>query len=296
MRKLLYIILSVTLISAGDIYAETSKRTFKDFLDREVTISYPPKRIVSLAPNVTEMLFAIGLSKEIVGVTRHCDYPPQKVKAIKKIGDFWQPSIELITEIEPDLVVTPAAGHNKPKIDKLTSLGIKCFVINPQKIDQILKSMDLLSELTGKQEFGKNQVAVLKKRVQEIDEKLKNIPIGTRKKVFYALDEKNLWTAGDGTYIDDLIKRAGGINIADCRKGWYKYETEKLIVAAPDLILTGISEKQTRNEVVDRWQERSYLPAVKNDQICLIDANSLSRSGPRAIDVLEELFNFLYGE
>jgi len=294
MRKLFSIIFLIILIFIGGIYADASKRTFKDFLNREITINYPPKRIVSLAPSVTEMLFAIGLDKEIVGVTRHCNYPP-KAKKIKKIGDFWNPSIELITGLKPDLVVTPAAGHNKPKIDKLTSLGIKCFVVNPQKINQLLKTMDVLSEVTGKQKVGKKKVNELKKRVRHIDKKVKKIPTKMRKKVFYALDERNLWTAGDGTFIDDLIKRAGGINIAEGKKGWYRYELEKLIVDDPDVILTGISGKQTKEQVIALWKEKlSYLSAVKNNQICLIDEDTLSRSGPRAIDALEELFEFLY--
>lgn len=299
MRKLFSIIVLIILsimIFVDGIYADASERTFKDFLGREVTINYPPKRIISLAPSVTEMLFAIGLDSEIVGVTRHCDYPPQKVKNIKKIGTFWNPSIELITDLEPDLVVAPAAGYNQSKIDKLTELGIKCFVVNPKTIDQILKTMEVLSKVTGKQESGKKKVTELKERVKRIDEKVEKIPIKKRKKVFFALDENSLWTAGNGTFIDDLIKRAGGINIAEDKKGWYKYEPEKLIVANPDQILTGISEDQTRDEVIDMWSDKSYLPAVKNNHICLIDEDVLSRAGPRAIDVLEKLFEFVYDE
>lgn len=299
MRKLFSIIVLIILsiiIFVDGIYADASKRTFKDFLNREVTIDYPPKKIISLAPNVTEILFAIGLDKEIVGVTKHCDYPPQKVKKIKKIGDFWNPSIELITRLKPDIVVTPAAGHNKPTIDKLTGLGIKCFVVNPEKINQILKTMDALSDLTGKQKIGKKKVNELKERVKRIDEKVKNILIERREKVFYALDERNLWTAGEGAFIDDLIKSAGGVNISDDRKGWYKYEPEKLVVDAPDVILTGISKRQKKEEVIDMWKDKSYLSAVKNNRICLVDENSLSRAGPRSIDVLEKLFKFLYGE
>jgi len=294
MRKIVSIILLIILFLST--YSIAEKRTFKDFLEREVTINYPPKRIISLAPNVTEILFAIGLNKEIVGVTRHCDYPPEKIKDIKKIGDFWNPSIELITDLQPELVVTPAAGHNKPKIDQLTSLGIKCFVVNPQKVGQILKTMEVLYKVTGKQEIGKKKVDELGERVKCIDEKVKEIPEQKRKKVFFALDEKNLWTAGNDTFINDLIIRAGGINIAEDKKGWYQYELEKLVTNEPDVILTGISGKQTKEQVINTWNDKSYLSAVKTKQFCIVDEDAISRAGPRAIYVLEQLFNFLYQE
>ncbi|MBC8236416.1 protein-L-isoaspartate(D-aspartate) O-methyltransferase [bacterium] len=274
---------------------ETKQKTFKDFLDRKVTINYPPKRIISIAPSITEILFAIGLDEEIVGVTEYCDYPP-KAKEKTKVGGYYTPSFEVIVSLKPDLVVAAADGPNEAHIDKLNKLDVPCFVVKPRTVDEIIESMNTLVEVTGKETTGTRTIDELKDRIGQVDKCVKSIPIKKRLKVFYALDHTDLYTTGKNTFVNDLIVRAGGINIAGGSDGWFKYSLESLVLKKPDVIITGKTEKQKHEEIVAMWQKYKMLPAVTDNLIYTIDINWLSRPGPRAIDALEKMVEFLYGK
>ncbi|MFQ6043825.1 MAG: ABC transporter substrate-binding protein, partial [Candidatus Poribacteria bacterium] len=208
------------------------QKTFRDFLNREVTINYPPKRVISIAPNITEILFAIGLDEEIVGVTEFCDYPPE-AKEKTKVGGYYNPSLEMIVSLKPDLVVAAADGPNEAHIAKLANLDVPCFVIKPRTIDEIIEAMNTLAEVTGKKDTAKKTIAKIKERVDEVDRRVKSIPMEKRLKVFYALDHAELWTTGKNTFVNDLIVRAGGINIAGESNGWFKYSLESLVLKKP---------------------------------------------------------------
>ena len=274
---------------------KTKQKTFKDFLNRKVTINYPPKRIISIAPSITEVLFAIGLDEEIVGVTEFCDYPP-KAKVKTKVGGYYNPSLEMIVSLKPDLVIAAADGPNESHIKKLTSLDVPCFVIKPRTVDEIIEAMNTLAEVTSKEATAKNTIAKIKERVDQVDKRVKSIPMEKKLKVFYALDHSNLWTTGKNTFVNDLIVRAGGINIASDSNGWFKYSLESLILKNPDVIITGRAEKQKHEEIVSMWKKYKMLPAVADNRIYTIDSNWLNRPGPRAIDALEKMVESLYGE
>jgi len=269
------------------------QKTFKDFLNRKVTINYPPKRIISLAPSITEILFAIGLDEEIIGVTKFCDYPP-KAKGKTKVGGYYNPSLEMIVSLKPDLVVAAADGPNESHIKKLANLDIPFFVIKPRTVDEIIEAMNTLAEVTGKEATAKKTIAKIKERVDQIDKQVKSIPIEKRLKVFYALDHTDLYTTGKNTFANDLIVRAGGINIASDSNGWFKYSLESLVLKNPDIIITGRMEKQKHEDIVAMWQKYKMLPAVADNRIYTIDNNWLSRPGPRAIDALEKMVELLY--
>ena len=290
---LILVSIIINFASYNKVYAE--QKTFKDVLKRTVTINYPPKRIISIAPSVTEILFALGLDEEIVGVTEFCDYPT-KAKQKAKIGGYYNPSAEMIVALQPDIAVAIADGPNKAFVEKLTKLGVRCFVINPQTVDDILKTMVILSAVTGKEKPAKKTIDLMKARVAKVDKRLKAIPVEQRPKVFYALDNVNLWTTGKNTFVNDLITRAGGINIAGDSKGWFKYSLEGLILKNPNVIITGKTEKEKHVSILAEWQKYNMLPAVTNNRVYTIDNDWLSRAGPRAIDALEKLVEILHKE
>jgi len=260
-----------------------------------VTINYPPKRIISIAPSITEILFAIGLDEEIVGVTEYCDYPP-KAKKKTKVGGYYTPSFEVIVSLKPDLVVAAADGPNEAHIDKLNKLDVPCFVVKPRTIDEIIEAMNTLVEVTGKEATAKEAIDELKDRIDQVDKRVESIPIEKRLKVFYALDHTDLYTTGKNTFANDLIVRAGGINIAGGSNGWFKYSLESLILKNPDVIITGRTKEQKHEEILAMWQKYKMLPAAADKRIYTIDGDWLSRPGPRAIDALEKMFEFLYGK
>jgi len=270
---------------------------FTDFMGRQVSIPKKVDRIVSMAPNVTEMLFAIGLDNEIVGVTEFCNYP-ESAKSKAKIGGYYNPNIEVILSLKPDLIVATPDGYSKERIEKLDKSGIPIFIVNPQKIDDVLESMLALGKITGKEEYSKQVVNGLKNRAKIIRDKVSQIPINKRPKVFYEIGQNPLVTVGPGNFVNDLIKTAGGINIAeDAPNSWPIYSVEAIITKNPDIILTAPSTMTSSDKNdTERWSKYRTISAVINNRIYAIDPDILLRSGPRIFDGLERLYSIFYGQ
>lgn len=273
--------------------ARQNAEVFTDAMQRQVSVSRPVKRIVSMAPNVTEMLFAIGLDEEIVGVTSFCDYP-EAARKKPKIGGYYDPNIEAILSLAPGLIVATPDGYSKERIGKLGQAGIPVFVINPQEIDEVLETMLTLGKVSGKEDAASRVVGNLRTRVEAVREKVNSIPEEKRPKVFYEIGLDPLITAGPGNFVDSLIKAAGGINIAsDAPTDWPRYSVEAVIMKEPDIIITAphtSSGEDTASQAdMSIWHKYRTLPAVQNNRIYSVDPDILLRSGPRIVDGLEKL-------
>jgi len=270
-----------------------SAEVFTDAMQRQVTVPRPLKRVVSMAPNVTEMLFAIGLDDEIIGVTDFCDYP-DAAREKPKIGGYYNPSIEMILSLAPDLIIATPDGYSKERIERLDQSGISVFLVNPQKIDEVLETMLTLGRITGKDDVARRVVEDLRARVEAVREKVSSIPVEKRPKVFYEIGHDPLITAGPGNFVDSLISAAGGINIAgDAPTDWPRYSIEAVIMKAPDVIITAphvaSGEDTTTDADTSVWQKYKTIPAARNGRIYPVNPNILLRSGPRIVDGLEEL-------
>lgn len=273
---------------------DTSKSIiYTDAMQRQVNIPQVPKRIVSMAPSNTEMLFAIGLNEEIVGVTKFCDYP-ESAKSKRKIGGYSSPNIETILTLKPDLIIATPDGYVKKSLEVLESAGIAIFIVNPKNIDGILDTMLMLGKITGKEENARKVVEKLAIRVKYVKEKTADIPMEMRPKVFYEIGHDPIITAGPGTFVNSVITEAGGINIAsDAKTDWQRYSVEAIITKEPDIIITAPHANSDNNGEMlislDSWQRFSTIPAVKNNRIYPLYSNILLRPGPRIIDGLEAM-------
>jgi iron complex transport system substrate-binding protein len=300
MKKLfnliLVIVIVITLASCGNSKKGISKQVaevYTDFMQRQVSIPKPVNKIVSMAPNATEMLFAIGLDKEIVGVTRFCDYP-EAAKQKTKIGGYYDPNVEVILSLAPDLIVATPDGYSYERVGKLEQAGIPVFLINPKSVDDVLDSMIALGKITGKSDFAGKIVPGLRLRVQKVKESVKSIPVDKRPKVFYEIGQDPLITVGPGNFVDNLISMAGGINIAsDAPAEWPRYSVEAVIEKKPDIIITTpyamsgkADEKVLDNNI---WKRYRTMPAVKNNRIYQVNPDIVMRSGPRIVDGMEKL-------
>jgi iron complex transport system substrate-binding protein len=273
--------------------------TFTDAMQRQVTVPRQVKRIVSMAPNITEMLFAIGLDEEIVGVTSFCDYP-DAAREKHKIGGYYDPNMEAILSLAPDLIVTTPDGYSKERVEKLDETGIPIFVVNPQEVDEVPETMITLGEVTGKDDIAKRVVERLRIRIEAVRKKVSSIPAEKRPKVFYEIGHDPLITAGPGTFVDNMISAAGGINIAsDAPTGWPRYSVEAVIMKEPDVIITAPHTSSGGDNAVSAdmsiWHRYSTIPAVRNGRIHQVDPNILFRSGPRIVDGLEKLYSLFAG-
>lgn len=270
--------------------------TYTDDLDRQVDISEVPERIVSFGPSITEILFALGLEDNVVGVSDFCDYP-EAAKSKEKIGSAFSPSIEKVVALEPDLVVT--VKHEQFNSD-LDSLGIKFIVLSPEDVRSIMDSISLAGEVTGKAKESKQLVGDMEAIISRVAARVEDAP---KVKVFFivdATDPNNPWTSGPGSFIDDIINMAGGENVAaDAAGAWVQISTEEIVNSDPDIIIiqtmTGgiptVSKEVLQEHLV--WKQ---MTAVTQDRIYFIDGDIVSRPGPRIVQGLEEMARIIHPE
>ncbi|MDI3318045.1 MAG: cobalamin-binding protein [Bacillota bacterium] len=270
--------------------------TLTDYAGHRVTIAKEPRRIVSFAPSNTEILFALGLGRRLVGVDAYSDYPPQ-AKSLPKVsatGPQLNYSVEKTVALKPDLVLT-IRGTQKAD-DQLRQMGIPVLVIQPADLSQVLDSIRLIGRATGAVAPAERLVASMERRIRAVEARAAAIPSSERVRVFYEVWNQPLMTAGPGSFIDDLITRAGGINIAhDAKSAWPEFSEEELLARNPQVILLPSSNAAERQAVLGgRRPTWARLDAVKNRRVYVIDENLVSRPGPRIVDGLEQIFRLLY--
>lgn len=295
-KKLLIIImfLIMLLISAcagNSGIAKTGVITMQDGLGREVTLQQPPQRIVSLAPSVTETLFAVGAGDQVVGRDSFSDYPPDVLDIQDIGGSMGVYSLETIVSLKPDLVI--AAEINTPEqVSALENLNLTVFYLaNPTDIEGIYTMIQTVGKLTGHEKDAKKLNSALAARVNEVTKKVaktKTTPL-----VFYELDGTDPaapWTAGPGSFVDLLITTAGGKNVgAALQSPWGQISIEELLVQDPDIILLGDSAYGVTIENVSARPGWDGLTAVKEQKVYPFNDDMVSRPGPRLIDGLKEM-------
>jgi iron complex transport system substrate-binding protein len=270
---------------------------FMDGLGRRVDFAQAPQRIVSLAPSNTEILFAIGAANQVVGRDQLSDYP-EAAKNVKDIGSTFQAlNTELIVSLKPDLVL--AAEINTPEqVKQLEDLGLIVYYLkNPATLEEMYRNIEIVAQMTGHNEEAATLIESLKKRVVAVDEKI--APLSSRPSVFYELDASDPakpYTAGKGTFISQLIERAGGFNIASDLEAYPQMSLEQVVAADPAFIILGDAAYGITPESIASRPGWDTLSAVKNNKVFPFDDNLVSRPGPRLVDALEQLAKLLRPE
>ena len=272
----------------------STERTFKDEVEREVTFRFPPKRIVSLAPNITEILFSLGLDEEIVGVSIHCTFP-EKANTKARIGSYIRLDFEKIISLKPDLIIATGAGNTKDMVGRLRELGFSTYVIYPKNFSDILKNIAHIGQVVNREKESRGIIEGLRKRSQQVIELTKDLP---RPKVFIQIGEAPMVTVGKGSFADDLIRLAGGENIAGKEKEVYpRLGMEEILKRSPEVIMiSSMNPKGDYRKVFQEWTRWKTLPAVKNGRVHIIDSDLIDRPSPRIIEGLEEFARILHPE
>ncbi len=273
-------------------------QTHTDALGRSVKIATKPMRIVSLAPSVTEILFAIGAGSQVVGRTKFCTYPPEAA-SLPTIGGFSAKSIsvEAILDLEPDLVVAGSRSQ-QDVVAALEAQGIPVFTLAPESLADIETGIQTLGEITGNAASAQTLVETMQTRIAAVTAKVKTIPTEKRLRVFYEVWHEPLTTTSRSTFIGELLTLAGGVNIFnDLTETYPKVSAEQIIESDPQVILgpSSHSDQLTAAVISARpgWQK---LAAVKSGAIYIVDAETISRAGPRVVDALESIVGVLYPE
>ena len=290
--KYFFLLVLVTCIAGTGSEAASSQSRFVDEVGREVVFSFPPKRIISLAPNVTEILFGLGLDTEIVGVSTLSDFP-EGAKRKARVGSYVSPDFEKIVSLKPDLTVATGVGNTREVVDRLDKLGFPTYVIFPKNVDDILKSIEHLGQVVDRIKEATVIVQGMKKRREQVTARIRD---RYRPRVFLLVGEAPIVTVGKGSFADDLIRLAGGENIAGDQKEMYpRLGMEEVLQRAPEVILiSSMNPKAEYPKVLQGWSQWKSIPAVKQGRIHIIDSDVIDRPSPRIIDGLEAMARILH--
>jgi iron complex transport system substrate-binding protein len=273
--------------AAGDATKpQPAAREMIDDLGRKVTLPQTVNRAITLAPNLTEIVFAVDGGDKLVGDTTYCNYPEAAAK-IQKIGDTINPNLEAVIALKPDVVLVTTSSQLETFMKRLEEQHIAVFITDPKDLDGVYKSINTIGDILGKKEKAEALVAGLKKRVEDVEKKTEN---STPYRVFVQFNEEPLFTAGKRSFITDLLERAGGFSVtANIDDAFPMISKETALALQPDVIILSDGEgNKHRNEVF------ANSPAVKNNRVFSISGDLLSRPGPRLVDGLEQLAQKLH--
>jgi len=261
-----------------------------------------PRRIISLAPSNTEILFAVQAGDKVVGVTNQCNHPYNfsawfKAGDMTSVGDYWTPNMEAIVALKPDLIL--AAFAQEEVVNTLRGMGYKVLVLDPDNIDDILRDILLVGRVTDRNVEAAILVNDLKRRIDTVSRKVAGAT--SKPKVYYEVWYDPIWTVGSEGWENELIEKAGGINIfADQKIKYFEASSEAIIQHNPDVIIFPLGRAGppfwgSFDQVKARpgWDA---MNAVRNNRLYTIDEDIISRPGPRIVDALEALARIIHPE
>jgi len=254
--------------------------------DRGVTVRLPapPRRVVSLAPSLTEIVFLLGRDGSLVGVTRYCNVPAA-ASGLPKIGGVSDPDVERIVALSPDLVLCTTDGNPRDKVRAIEEMGIPCFAVAPQNLEAVFTAIERLGVLLGAADRGRAETEALRRRAR--------LAIPSRRDAdtpaaLFVVSTVPIIAAGVGTFMDELVRLAGGRNAAARFSGRYpRLSVEGLVAARPDVIfVAGMAGVERFPPEVTRWKE---VPAFRDGAVITLDGDLVTRPGPRLVTALERV-------
>ncbi|MBO8165691.1 MAG: ABC transporter substrate-binding protein [Kosmotoga sp.] len=294
MRKLLF--LAFLMIGVA-----LSAMSIIDDLGRYIEIEKQPERVIVAAPAVTGFLVYLGLEGKIVGVTNWDSFASSH--EVEKIGNLIPLNIEKILSLNPDIVFL-TGGFQEPEIPKLEQFGIKAVVINPNTFEEVFRDISLIAAIFGEEKRGGKLAYEFRNKVLDIAKKTFSIPQDKKPKVFYAMvtsDIKEIWTCGTGSFLNQAISYAGGVNVAapyTGNNGWFPVSPEFVLKTQPEIILVPYYYPGGDTEAVNKimnYAPFKGLPAVKEGKVYAIDGNLFAYANPDLIKIIEKLYNLFYG-
>lgn len=271
--------------------SSTELRVVVDESGRRITIPAKIERFVSLAPNLTEIAFAIGAGDRMVGNTTFCNYP-QQARNVTKIGDTLQPSIERVLALKPQLVLVSTASQLQTFATQLDEHGIALYITDPNDLEDVFRTITNFGDLLNETTKASNLVQQLRRRTESTENAVAGRP---RLRVFFQLSGQPLYTAGKTSFVTNLIERAGGQSVtADINEAWPRLSNEAALASKPEavIMLSGESMGASANLKVAPALQNS--PAVRTGRLYVIDGDLLTRPGPRLVDGLEQIARALH--
>lgn len=266
-----------------------NENIIKDDLHKNIRIEKVPNRIITLASNLTELIFELNLGNKIVGNTSYCNYP-DSAKQIENVADLLTVNLEKITALNPDLIFITAEGNSKTDYEKLIDLGLKVFVSNPRNYEGIKKTILDIGKIFNKSDQANIIIKNWNNRLEAVKANHDKVVFNT---AMFLVSTNPIFSIGKNSFIHQILTFSGLENItADSEISYPMYNREEIVLRNPDYILLYENNNNDINELVNVYPEWNTLSAVVNDRVLFINADLFSRPGSRFVDAVETL-NFL---
>lgn len=260
-------------------------RAITDDAGRRVLLPVPVRRVISLAPNLTEIVFAIGAGDRLVGRTSYCDFPAE-AQTVAEVGDTRTPNLERIIALQPQVVLVSTASQLEVFTQQLQNQNIAVFVTDPQDLEGVFRSIDQIGQIVGHQQQADFLLKTLRDRTRAVEEAVRDKP---PVRVFFQVSAEPLIAPGRDAFVTDLIRRAGATSVTgDVPEAWPRYSNETALAAKPEAIVlpTGGSMGAANSRVAEALRQS---PAVIDGRVYRINDDHLVRPGPRAVEGLEAM-------
>jgi iron complex transport system substrate-binding protein len=267
--------------------------TVRDSLGRGTPMAAPPRRIVSLVPSATEIIFALGAAERLVGVTDYCDFPPE-ARRKPSVGGMIDPSLEAIVALSPDLVIATRDGNTEETVSRLRRLKIPVFLVGASRMVEVVDVIGRLAELTQRSPAAEPLLGAMQQRIRAVQAAVAPFP---RPRVLYVLWPDPLIVPARATLVTELVQLAGGDSVtANDADAYPRFSLEAAVARNPDVIVLARHGTGSGPPSKARWERLASLPAIKTGRIHSIDGNLLHRYGPRVVDGLETLARIIHPE
>ena len=265
-----------------------------DLLGREMTVVENPQRIVALAPSITEIVYALGQEARLVGVTQYSDYP-EAAAQLPKVGSYVHLDLERIVSLQPDLCIGVKDGNPKDVVDRLDDLQVPVFVVNPRDLQSVLQTLTAIGGLLQVRDRADAIVSGMQSRIEAVERAVSTSE--KRPSVFFQIGVSPIVSVGTHTFINELIVKAGGRNLAAGEVAYPRYSREQVLGMAPDVIvITSMARHAVFEQVLAEWKQWPHIPAVRDGRIFMQDSNLFDRPTPRLVDGLELLAGMIHPE
>jgi len=278
------------MLQTGDILAGP----VTDQVGRTLVVPENPSRVIALAPSITEIIYDLGQERKLIGVTQYSTYPSE-AESLPRVGSYVRLDIEKIVSLKPDLCIAIKDGNPKHIVDKIVALNIPVYVIDPRNLLQIMDAITRLGSLLDAGNAAAVLVADMEKRIEQVQTLVKKARYKPR--VFFQIDAEPLFSAGDNTFIHELIELAGGINTASGEDPYPRYSWEDILVLQPEIVLiSSMAGGLDPENLIRSWEKWNQLSAVNNDQVFVVEADLFDRPSPRLVDGLEAIAAIIHPE
>ncbi len=297
LNRLQYHILGVAVVlvfviagmAAGE---KTSMRTVVDLTGRSVNVPRHPRRVVALAPSVTEIVYALGREDRLAGVTRFSNYPPA-AQQLPKVGSYIHLDVERIVALRPDLCIAVKDGNPIAVVEQLEALGLPVFAVNPLDLETVMQSIEAIGGLLDAAAVARDVVADMRQRIARVEAKVAQTPL--RPGVFLQIGISPIVSVGSSTFIHTLIEMAGGTNLAAGSTPYPRFSREQVIALAPEVIvISSMARDAVFEQVKAEWMQWPVIPAVRRDAVFIAPPDLFDRPSPRLVDALEVLAGVIH--